>query len=324
MGGIVLKKEYAAYLFVTFTGESEDGEQVYFSVSRDGLHWRDLNCGKPVLTSSIGEKGARDPFIIRSCIDNKFYIIATDLRIANGKGWETAVNNGSKSLIVWESDDLIHWSKEVKVDVGVEGAGCVWAPEAIYDHTKDAYFVFWASMVKGDGESTPRHKIYSSYTRDFKNFSKAEKYIVRDNDVIDTTIIEDNGIFYRFSKDETEKNIRVDKGSTLNSASFTKMSAPKVEELMGVEGPAIFKFNDREEWCLMLDQYAAKKGYLPLVTSNLSEGNYRILEPSEYDMGQNKKRHGSILNITEEEYNNLNKHFTLSFSLPLCYNKRCL
>lgn len=306
----MLKKEYAAYLFVTFTEESEDGEQVYFSVSRDGLHWNDLNNGKPVLTSSIGEKGARDPFIIRSYIDNKFYNIATDLRIANGKGWAEAVNNGSKSLIVWKSEDLIHWTKEIKIEVGIEKAGCVWAPEAIYDSTKDAYFVFWASMVKEEEESFAKHRIYSAYTRDFKHFSKAEKYIERDNDVIDTTIIEEKGSYYRFSKDETEKNIRIDKGMKLNSSSFSRILTPRVEELMGVEGPAIFKFNDREEWCLMVDQYATGKGYLPLVTSNLSEGNYRILESMEYDMGKNKKRHGSILNITEEEYNILNKQFT--------------
>ena len=35
------------YLFIYFIGEQEDGEQVYFSVSSDGLHWEDLNQGKP-------------------------------------------------------------------------------------------------------------------------------------------------------------------------------------------------------------------------------------------------------------------------------------
>ena len=33
------------YLFVHFTGESPEGEQVYFALSRDGLHWQDLNDG---------------------------------------------------------------------------------------------------------------------------------------------------------------------------------------------------------------------------------------------------------------------------------------
>ena len=52
--------EKKGYLFAHFTGEQKDGEQIYFSLSRDLLHWEDLNGGKPVLRSEIGEKGARD------------------------------------------------------------------------------------------------------------------------------------------------------------------------------------------------------------------------------------------------------------------------
>lgn len=34
------------FLFTHFTSGRPDGEQVYFPVSRDGLHWRDLNGGR--------------------------------------------------------------------------------------------------------------------------------------------------------------------------------------------------------------------------------------------------------------------------------------
>ena len=37
------------YLFVHFIGESPEGEQVYFALSRDGLHWQDLNEQNPVI-----------------------------------------------------------------------------------------------------------------------------------------------------------------------------------------------------------------------------------------------------------------------------------
>ena len=76
----------SAYLFAHFIGEEKDGEQVYFSVSTDGLHWQDLNDSKPVLRSSIGERGARDPFIVRDPNSGVYYLIATDLRIEAGKG----------------------------------------------------------------------------------------------------------------------------------------------------------------------------------------------------------------------------------------------
>lgn len=80
----------AGYLFVHFTGEQKDGEQIYFSVSRDGLHWTDLNDGKPVLYSHIGECGVRDPFPVKNPLNGRYYLIATDLRIEKGEGWQAA------------------------------------------------------------------------------------------------------------------------------------------------------------------------------------------------------------------------------------------
>ncbi|CAM5689855.1 hypothetical protein SHIRM173S_06928 [Streptomyces hirsutus] len=58
---------YAGYLFAYFTGEgTADGEQIRYALSRgnNALSWRELNGGQPVLTSTTGEKGLRDPFVI--------------------------------------------------------------------------------------------------------------------------------------------------------------------------------------------------------------------------------------------------------------------
>jgi sucrose-6-phosphate hydrolase SacC (GH32 family) len=296
------QKQYEGYLFVHFTGEGQMGEQVYFSISKDGLYWKDLNQGKPVLISNVGEKGVRDPFIIKSPKENKYYIIATDLRIASGKGWDAAQLEGSKNIVVWESEDLLHWSEERMCEVGIPSAGCVWAPEAIYDEQKEMFLVFWASRVKKSDETQSKQRIYACYTKDFRSFTEVEEYLERENHVIDTTILAIKNLYYRFSKDETTKNIRMDVSNSLHKDSFIDVSAQVLEKLLGVEGPAAFKFNDREEWCLMVDQFAAKKGYLPLVTTDLSTGDFRILDANEYDLGKTIKRHGSILNLTKEEY----------------------
>lgn len=304
---------YYGYLMAHFTGEGPDGEQVYFAVSEDGLHWKDLNGGQPVLRSEIGEKGARDPFLIRSPRDGKFYLIATDLRIASGKGWGAAVNEGSRDIIVWESEDLVRWSSPWAVTVGIEGAGCVWAPEAIYDETTDDFLVFWASATQEPHETQRKHKIYSARTRDFRTFIQAEKYIERDNHIIDTTIIAHNGMYYRYSKDETTKNIRAEKGSSLHKEAFVHLSAPNLEAIPGVEGPQIFKFNDCEEWCLIIDRFAEGKGYLPLVTNDLDSGDFRVLDDDEFDLGRSKKRHGSVIPVTESEYRRLLE----AFAIPL-------
>lgn len=299
-----MPKEY--YLFVYFTGETEEGEQVYFSLSEDGFHWNDLNGGKPVLYSGLGEKGVRDPFILRSQEGNHFYIIATDLRIANRKTWDSAQYTGSRSIIVWESDDLIHWQKERSCEVAIPEAGCAWAPEAVYDTEKDAYMVFWASMVKEDGEKKGRHRIYCSYTKDFKTFTKPSKYIERQESVIDTTIIYEKGMFYRFSKDETKKYIKMDAGASLHGE-FKEVHSEVLEHLMGVEGPAAFPLPADGEWCLVVDRFAEGKGYLPLVCSQLAKGDFRVMPEEAYHLGENRKRHGSILVLKEEEYRRMAK-----------------
>lgn len=303
--------DYKGYLFVHFTGEHPTGEQIYFSISRDGLHWHDLNGGEPILFSKIGEMGVRDPYIIRNPFHKeggpKFFLIATDLRIANGKGWGVAQYAGSRDIIVWRSDDLINWSEPTAHTVGIPGAGCVWAPECIYDEEKDAILVFWASMTMKDYDQLHKQRIYASYTRDFETFTEPELYIERGNHVIDTTIIKNEESYYRYSKDETTKNIRVDFSKSLDADTFTDVKSFVLENIYGVEGPEIFKFNDRDEWCLIVDRFATGKGYMPLITSDLSSGMFKVLDDSEFNMGKTLKRHGGIINITEDEYLALEK-----------------
>lgn len=303
------KSSYSGYLLVHFIGEEPDGEQIYFSFSRDGLHFEDLNNGLPVLRSELGEKGVRDPFIVRSPKEGKFYLMATDLRIGGGKGWNAAVEEGSRDIIVWESADLIHWSSPWAVTCDVPGAGCVWAPEAIYDEAADEFLVFWASATQESHEQERKHKIYSARTRDFRSFTIPEKYIERENHIIDTTIIEYAGAYYRYSKDETTKNIRVEKGTSLDKDAFTSVSAPALEAILGLEGPQIYKLNDRDEWCLIVDRFAAKQGYLPLLTSDLNSGDFQVVAEEAFDLGKTKKRHGGVLNLTAAECNCLLEAF---------------
>lgn len=289
------------YLFVHFTGETESGEQVYFSLSRDGLHWQDLNGGKPVLQSFIGEMGVRDPFILRSEIDGSYYILATDLRIASGKGWDAALKQGSTKILVWTSANLTEWSRPWTVELSVQGAGCVWAPEAVYDPQEKAYLVFWASMVREKGEAQGKHRIYCSYTRDFIEFTEPEKYMERKYDVIDMTIIREGHMFYRFFKDETTKNICMDKGKQLRG-SFEPVCSHGLNGIKGVEGPAVFPLDAPHTWCLLVDRFASNQGYMPLLTRDLSMGEFQILPKDAYNMGENQKRHGSVLVLDEKEY----------------------
>jgi sucrose-6-phosphate hydrolase SacC (GH32 family) len=305
----------AGYLLAYFTGEGEDGEQIYFATSTDGLRWQDLNNSKPVLRSDIGEKGMRDPSIIRSADGKKFYILATDLRIASGKGWDAAMHKGSTLMIVFESTDLVNWSRARKVDVAgdIPGAGCAWAPEAIYDEATGEYIVYWATISPLNGIDKPR--IYYSKTRDFVSFTPARMYIDRPGTVgiIDTQIVkmDDRSSGYLYYRASGDGQITLE-GSQDILGEWKTIGDLRSVGLTGkqVEGPILYKLNGTGQWALWVDQYAAGKGYLSLVTSDLSNaGNFRIMDAAEYSLGKTKKRHGSILNISADEYRTVMSKF---------------
>ena len=108
------------------------------------MNWKDLNKNEAVLTSTIGESGLRDHYIARTPEGDKYYMIATDLSIAtNGTSatWAEAGSNGSHSIVVWESDDLVNWSEPWLAEIAPENAGCTWAPEFIYDDKTGEFIV---------------------------------------------------------------------------------------------------------------------------------------------------------------------------------------
>ncbi|MBI2512110.1 MAG: hypothetical protein HYV96_09025 [Opitutae bacterium] len=66
------------FLFVMFRNEPPaTAEQIHFALSRDGREWTALNDGRPVLVTELGEKGARDPYVLRREDGQGFVLIAT-------------------------------------------------------------------------------------------------------------------------------------------------------------------------------------------------------------------------------------------------------
>jgi sucrose-6-phosphate hydrolase SacC (GH32 family) len=303
-----------AYLLVHFTGESPDGEQIYFAASQDGYRFTDLNGSRPVLTTSLGEKGVRDPSIIRSNDGRKFYILATDLRIASRKGWDVAMHHGSTSIVIWESGDLVNWSAPRLVDIAgsLPQAGCAWAPEAIYDEASGDYIVYWTTISPTGGQTKPR--IYYSRTRDFVSFTPARLYIDRPGSVglIDTQIVkvDDPASRYRYVRASGDGQITLE-GSQSILGEWTVLGDLRAIGLTGkdVEGPILFRMPQAgmgAQWGLWVDQYATRGGYLALVTSDLTRPeSFRRADPAKVSYGAGKKRHGSILNISEDEYRRL-------------------
>ncbi|MFF3846630.1 family 43 glycosylhydrolase [Streptomyces sp. NPDC002328] len=303
------------YLFSYFTGEgTSDGEQLYFALSKgdDPLKWRELNDGQPVLTSSLGEQGLRDPFIIRSPEGDKFYQIATDLRIYGNGDWDAAQRTGSKSIMVWESTDLVHWTNQRLVKVSPDSAGNTWAPEAFYDAARGEYVVFWASKLydnEAHSGDTYNRMMYAT-TRDFYTFSEPRVWIDRGYSVIDSTVIRHDDTYYRLSKDERNNSSSTPNSKFIfeeKSDSLLDLSWDPVAEGIGkgamsaAEGPLAFKSNTEEKWYAFLDEFGGR-GYIPFETTDLDSG---VWTPSTgYDLPA-RPRHGTVLPVTQAEYDRL-------------------
>jgi hypothetical protein len=188
----------------------------------------------------------------------------------------------------------------------VPGAGCAWAPEAIYDDSTSDYFVYWATISPREGVREAR--IYSARTKDFRTFTPPELYIERNGhgvnagDIIDTQIIqvkEQKHRFYRFSRDTQ---------ITLEGANSLTGAWERIGDLahLGytgrqVEGPALFLFNQEQKWALLVDK-PGKGGYFPVVITNFADPRgFKLLPADAYSFGAGEKRHGGILSVTRSE-----------------------
>ncbi|GHH03743.1 family 43 glycosylhydrolase [Streptomyces lanatus] len=315
----VKQPKYAGYLFAYFTGEgTADGEQIRYALSRgnDPLHWRELNQGKPVLTSTTGEKGLRDPFVIRSPKGDKFYLIATDLRMyQNSSGsWDEVQRHGSKSIMIWESTDLVHWTDQRLVKVAPDNAGNTWAPEAYWDDERGEYVVFWASKLyaaddPGHTGSTYNKMLYAT-TKDFRTFSEPKVWDDPGYSVIDSTVVKHEDTYYRYTKDERDpsssspcsKFITAEKSTSLTDTSYDFVADCVGSGAMERgEGPTVFKSNTEDKWYLFIDEYGGR-GYVPFETTDLDSGKWT---PSTNYQLPASPRHGTVLPVTQREYDRL-------------------
>ncbi|MEE6273929.1 immunoglobulin-like domain-containing protein, partial [Georgenia sp. MJ206] len=332
-------QEYEAYFFPHFKGESTaQGEQIYFAASRgnDALSWIPLNDDEIVLESTMGEQGLRDPFIIRSHEGDKFFLLATDLktyRPGQGPDFARAQQTGSRSLMIWESTDLVDWGEPRLVEVNLPSAGNTWAPEAHYVESIGQYAVYWASNLYPEDVAPADRRTNDSYnrmmisfTRDFVTFTEPEVWIdiyrQPGRGMIDSTVVEHDGMYYRFTKDERndimevllEKSpdlLRYQEGAVGTSWELITERIGSGDPLRHAEGPTAFKANDgdvnitpgQDTWFLFQDwpPYGGGDGYVAFSSTDLDDPDSWTHEPG-LDLSA---RHGTVLPITAAEHERL-------------------
>lgn len=332
--------DYEAYAFLYFTGSTLSGENIFIasSAGNDALHWNSLNAAQPILTSSFGTKGLRDPFIIRSHDGSKFYLLATDLSIGSGTSWDESVRQGSRYLEIWESRDLITWSSQRHVLVSPPTAGNTWAPEAYYDSASSSYVAFWASDLYSSSDTnhtgTSYQRMLISKTTDFETFSEPIVWQDVGTARIDSTVLEEGGTYYRFTKDEggvtgcadiiQESSTNLTALTSFNSTIWTSEATciGKKAGTSNVEGPTSFKANEGDvngaKYYLFVDEYSGR-GYIPLVTDDIANSDWQVA--AEYSL-PTSPRHGTVIPITVAELEAIEAHYGVSNTTAVVKGRR--
>ena len=296
-----IKSLAGKYLFCHFVGNAPDQERIHFAVSEDGYNFKPLNGNAPVIIQQKGKKCVRDPYIMRG-EDGCFYIIGTDMK--SDEGW---VSN--HALVTWKSADLVKWTDETIIDIrdfGGEFAATTraWAPQAIWDAEKGAYMVYWAhSTVENDVAA-----MYYAHTTDFKTLTEPKPLYVRPGiQTIDGDIIfnKANGYYYLYFKHDEDQTIAYVKSKSL-CGPYEDNSVVVSLSPHGVEGSSMYPVTGTDSWIMIMDEYGTGNFFMQ-ITEDFE--NFRAVSPDDYGFVNVRPRHGSVMPITDEEYDRLIKAF---------------
>lgn len=294
------KLKYGKYLFCYFLGNKPEEERVCFAVSDDGYNFTPLNNNEPIIIQNSGTRCCRDPYIVRGQNDD-YYIIATDMKCS--LGWDS--NHG---VVSWHSDNLTDWQDECVVDFhdfsATADADKIWAPEAIYDSSRGEYMVYYSvGFAHSDGPIS----IWHSYTKDFKTYTDPKPLFSPkvNKDTIDADIVFTGNEFFMSYKDENVK--------TVAAAVSKYIDGPYVEfdnnvitcTDKHVEGNCCYNINGTDTWVVIMDLYV-DGGYFMQQTDDFV--HFYPVEAKDFSLDFHP-RHGSMLTISDEEYNRLTERF---------------
>ena len=243
-----------SYVFAYFADQKEG---MRLAASEDGLNWRELNGGRPVLVPQVGkEKLLRDPSVVQGP-DGTFHAV-----------WTTSWR--SPEIGYASSKDLVHWSEQRVIPVMADfpSAKNAWAPEITFDDESGEFYIYWASTLAEDvgkfefGHGDWLHRIYLTTTKDFKAFTPTRLWFAPPFTVIDAAIVKTGGKWMMVVKNEDskprkEKNLRVTFTDSLAKGFPVEVSAPINSCRESVEGPAPLVVGD--EIFVYFDMYRDRR-----------------------------------------------------------------
>ncbi|WP_108718224.1 glycoside hydrolase family 43 protein [Miniimonas sp. S16] len=318
------------YLLVHFVEDAQGhAEKVYLSLSEgdDPLRWRRLNGGEAVLESRLSTTGVRDPFLVRRRDGAGFHVLATDLRVW-GRGepdWDAFTRHGSRSLVLWDSTDLVTWSAPRLVEVAPPSFGMAWAPTVSWDAQAGHYRVFFSGKRFADDD--PDHTgdaaaaVWCATTSDFETFSDPELYLALPTGVIDLVAVPDGDLVHVVAKQD---DAATDSAAVFHQVrhGFDDAAGRTVATRIGadlgphVEGPLLFRENDGGRWFLWVDQYDSQpQGFRALTSHDPASGSWTPVPEGEFVMPLNTK-HGGLIPLTRQEWERVAAHDAARVFVP--------
>ncbi|WP_421871521.1 family 43 glycosylhydrolase [Marinoscillum sp.] len=298
-----------AYLFAHMT--HDDYGELYYSVSLDGLHWYRLNNGKRVFEEYHGH-----PDIVKGH-DDRYYIAGNE-------------SDASPDITIWVSEDLISWKKhsvftpDLKKTPNYQPLQRIGAPKLYYDKNSRQYVMTWHTPHEEGTKEDPERYWASQRTlyvtsRDLKEFSEVpNKLFDWDMGTIDVFIRNAEGKYWAIIKDERYPTLDWVTGKTIRIASSDNLFGPYKDLSDPIspnfrEAPMLIPSPNGEVWYLYYEQYPGVS-YGLSVADQLDGPWYQISgytffsDWDKYSMPP-KVRHGCMITISSEEYDQLVTEF---------------
>jgi hypothetical protein len=275
-------------------------QALHLATSADGLHWTTLNSNYPVLSARTGTTFVRDPYVLRKQ-DGGFVVLAT-------QGWDT------DSVYIWDSADLVTFTDARLVKINDLG-GRTWAPQAIWDPVAKNYIVYWSGPAANGGYN----RTYYNTTTDFRTFSPAQLYFAAGVDNIDADIVQANGTYHLYYKNNTTSTIYEATSTSLTPNSWTKTNVAVSPQ--GVEGPTTWKSNVSNTWYMYYDILGGK-GIFGLRTNGNLDSPKDWTERSDFALPTGV-RHATVFPVTAAEMKRITTAWTPNRFVSQS-NDRCL
>jgi hypothetical protein len=297
-----------AYLFAHMT-KAHYGV-LYYSVSLDGLHWRQINGGNPVSADYHGHAS------IARGADGRYFLVGNK-------------SDDDPLIRFWTSTDLIRWTPygTYRPDLAAvpgypHALPRIGAPKLFFDTRSGQFMLSWHTPSVPGSASDPEAYWTSQRTlyvlsKDLKTFAAPSKRLFSwDMATIDTVVRpNDTGTGYcAIIKDErypsaqwtTGKTIRISCAPTLLGP--YPMPGPPLSPNFR-EAPTLIRAPDDRNWLLYYEQYAGTSYGLskaPRLSGPWYQvsGNTGVPEWDRYTMPPDL-RHGSMIEISRRQYDAL-------------------